>query len=253
MNNLSFQISRMLLLLRAGQFATAVTKVRERMYSNTVRYCLRRDLSKPFGAPQAQVAITVRPMEEGDAAALFRTEGPHVPADEIVDRTGRIDIFRQRIPTGYVAIDPNGVPCYAQWLMSHADNDRIQGFFKGLFPVLHPDEALLEGAFTPESHRGFRIMPRAMALLAEKATDFGARYVITFVAEGNTPSLKGCKRAGFVPHYLLREEWRLFRRRLIATPLPEGTPYPFDMEESKPRPVTISPSTAASISASSVH
>jgi hypothetical protein len=41
---------------------------------------------------------------------------------------------------------------------------------------LSPDEALLEGAFTPESHRGQGIMPQAMASIAEKAKDLGARY-----------------------------------------------------------------------------
>ncbi len=47
---------------------------------------------------------------------------------------------------------------------------------------LPPNEALLEGAYTPASHRGLGIMPAAMALIAEKAETIGARYVITFVA-----------------------------------------------------------------------
>ena len=42
-----------------------------------------------------------------------------------------------------------------------------------------------------------------MAQIAERGTDLGARWVITFVTVDNIPSLKGCQRAGFVPYLLL--------------------------------------------------
>ena len=109
--------------------------------------------------------------------------------------------------------------------MSAVDNERIQKYFRGTFPVLAPDQALLEGAFTPESHRGKGIMPRAMALIAEGARNLGARYVITFVAEENIPSLKGCKRAGFVPCMLRKTKWRLLRPRVTFLPFPQRQPY----------------------------
>lgn len=48
-------------------------------------------------------------------------------------------------------------------------------------------------------------MPHAMAKIAEKGKDLGARRVVTFVAHDNLPALKGCKRAGFSP-YLVRRE-----------------------------------------------
>jgi hypothetical protein len=115
--------------------------------------------------------------------------------------------------------------------MSSAENDRIQEYFRGTFPILAPDEALIEGAFTPESHRGLGIMPRAMALIAERATDFGARYVLTFVGEDNIPSLKGCKRAGFAPYMLRKTDWRLLRPRANFLPLPEDKPYPVNQEK----------------------
>ena len=72
-------------------------------------------------------------------------------------------------------------------------------------------------------------MPAAMARIAERGKDIGARYVMTFVAESNTPSLKGCKRAGFYLYMMRREKWFLFRRKLTFTKLPENTPYPFDV------------------------
>ncbi|MFL5111096.1 MAG: hypothetical protein ACJ8DL_10390 [Microvirga sp.] len=54
-----------------------------------------------------------------------------------------------------------------QWLMSSDQNWQIQTI--GAFPKLKPDEALLENAYTPASHRGLGIMPAAMALIAAKA------------------------------------------------------------------------------------
>ena len=47
-------------------------------------------------------------------------------------------------------------------------------------------------------------MSAAMALIAERATNFGARYVLTFVEEHGIASLKACRRAGFMPHLLHR-------------------------------------------------
>nr|CAD6619098.1 N-acetyltransferase [Rhizobium sp. Khangiran2] len=74
----------------------------------------------------------------------------------------------------------------------------------GGFPRLDEDTALLENAYTPPSHRGLGIMSAAMALIAERAASFGARYVLTFVGTDNVASLKGCQRAGFEVHLIQR-------------------------------------------------
>ena len=120
--------------------------------------------------------------------------------------------WTQGIGSPYVAVNSDDEPCYVQWLFSAEDNDDVQSFFHGIFPVLGPDEALLEGAFTPVRHQGKRIMSAGMSLIAEKATDLGARYVVTFVGIDNIASLKGCERAGFLP-YVDRYERRLAGRR----------------------------------------
>lgn len=105
-----------------------------------------------------------------------------------------------------------------QWLIAARDNARVQACFD-LFPELQPDEALLEGAYTAESHRGQGVMSHAMARIAAAARDFGARHVITFVDRGNVASLKGCEKAGFAPYIQRRETWFLFRRRVHFLPL----------------------------------
>ena len=77
----------------------------------------------------------------------------------------------------------------------------------------------LEGAYTPEEYRGQGIMTGAMAQIAERGRVLEARWVITFVDEGNAASLKGCERAGFTPYVRRREAFRLFVRRVAFTPL----------------------------------
>jgi RimJ/RimL family protein N-acetyltransferase len=57
-------------------------------------------------------------------------------------------------------------------------------------------------------------MGAAMAQVAERAAELGARWVITFVDEQNEASVKGCLRAGFVPYLRRRESFRLFYRRV---------------------------------------
>lgn len=69
-------------------------------------------------------------------------------------------------------------------------------------------------------------MAGAMAQIAVKVLDFGARYVLTFVHADNIPALKGCQRAGFAPYILRHERWRLFRRSVVFEALP-NTVDPF--------------------------
>jgi len=109
-----------------------------------------------------------------------------------------------------------------QWLVSSRENYRVQHQFGGQFPLLAADQALLEGAYTPPKHRGKKIMARAMAIIAERAQDLGARHVITFVAEGSGPSIKGCIRAGFTPYISRHESWRLLHRKFTFMPLSQA-------------------------------
>ena len=115
-----------------------------------------------------------------------------------------------------------------QFLIGPDENDLLRTHFR-VYPILTPEEALLEGAFTPEAYRGQRIMPCAMAQIAMKAAEFGGRWVITYVGSDNIASLKGCKRAGFFPFQEREERWRLFRQSVSFTPLPPNTPYSFDV------------------------
>jgi hypothetical protein len=62
-------------------------------------------------------------------------------------------------------------------------------------------------------------MGAAMAQVAERAADYGARWVITFVDERNSASVKGCVRAGFAPYLKRHERFRLFYRKIRFEPI----------------------------------
>jgi RimJ/RimL family protein N-acetyltransferase len=183
------------------------------LYSSFMRYGLSRDLNLPFEKPKAKIPIAIRPMIADDIGSLLpldNSENDHREKLEIAWRRA----FLEKRPQGcFVAIDVrNETPCYMQWLFSSKDNlfiQRLRGF-----PKLEPQEALLENAYTPPKYRGLGIMSAAMAIIAERAADFGARHVLTFVDEHNVASLKGCQRAGFYPyilHHRLQRVFGLFR------------------------------------------
>ena len=217
--------------LRRGHFGVILNAIRKMSYSDSLSFGLRRDLTTPFETPSASIPLIVRPLVDGDISALLNMDAADITSEGINERWQRLQLLKADIPTCYVAVTPSHAPCCMQWLIMPSENDNVQSYFGGLFPRLAPDEALLEGAFTSETHRGQRIMSCAMAQIAKKAEDFGARWAITFVSHDNIPSLKGCKRAGFIPFLIRKEKWRLFRRRVTFTPLPAGTAYPLDVEQ----------------------
>ena len=131
----------------------------------------------------------------------------------------RLRMVKAGLPTCYVAVTDGDQPCYVQWLIGPESNRQVQEIFGPRFPTLQPGEMLLEGAFTLEAWRGKGIMAAAMAQIAEKAVDHDARWVITLVGEGNVPSLKGCKKAGFQPYLARTDRWRWFQLSTSFGPL----------------------------------
>jgi GNAT superfamily N-acetyltransferase len=195
------------------------------LYSDSASVGLRRDLRVPHAAPTAKVPIQVRPLTSDDQLAWLDVGETGLSDDQVYARLGQARLLRSGLRTCHVAVGADGTPCYMQWLILSNQNDQLRAFFGNLYPRLAPDEALLEGAYTPEDYRGQGIMAAAMAQIAERADQFGARWVVTFVDERNAASLKGCARAGFVPYVRRDERFRLFRRRVSFTPVvPEASP-----------------------------
>jgi GNAT superfamily N-acetyltransferase len=213
------RVRDLLKLVRSGHVRRVWWTVILRLYSDGESVGLRRDLEVPFAAPVAKQPVEVRPLAPGDQLGWLDAREAGLSTDQICDRLGQQRLLEAGIGTCHVAIGPDGQPSYMQWLIRPSDNDRVAAFFGNLYPRLAADEALLEGAYTPEAHRGQGIMASAMAQIAERARPLGARWVVTFVDKGIVPSLKGCAKAGFVPYLRRRESFRLFRRRVWFIPI----------------------------------
>ncbi len=241
MSRLNHLIHQIRFLLRNLQFGEVWEKLLRRAYSESVSYGLRRDITIPFEGPAPKIPIQVRPLQPADVPRLLDVNAPRISEETVKELIDRKSFVEKGVGTCYVAVDPKGNPCYMQWLIGANENESLAKIFNGGFPRLAPDEALLEDAFTPETYRGLGIMPAAMAQIAVKAKDIGARHVSTFVFHNNIPSLKGCKRAGFYPYLVRRDRWLLFRRRLTFTPLPQGTPYSFDAKAKEEASMSCSP------------
>jgi RimJ/RimL family protein N-acetyltransferase len=205
-------------LVMSGNLAKAWWAIAYRAHSDSISIGLRRDLTIPFTGPKAKIPLRVRPLAPGDDLSAL-DPAPHLSPDEAFWRLGQRRLLKSGLQTCYVAIAPDGKPCYMQWVIPESQNKRLRAFFGNLYPVLAPDEALLEGAYTPEGYRGKGIMGAAMAEVAQRAADHGARWVITFVDQQNEASFKGCVRAGFAPYLQRREKFRWFRRQIAFIPI----------------------------------
>ena len=201
---------RFLLVVRSGKFAKLARELVKRIFSNSESYLLRRDLTVPFQASAAKQPIEVRPIKDSDIPAILSA------------RPGRLLILQANIPTCYLATTANGEICYMQWLIEHADLERFRPFFDGELRTLRKDEVLLEFAYTFEQFRGQKIMPAAMAAIAEKGLLSGARYAVTYVQKDNIAALKGCAAAGFSPYMIRNERWRIFSFKESFRNLPDG-------------------------------
>ncbi|MBA3445842.1 MAG: GNAT family N-acetyltransferase [Gemmatimonadales bacterium] len=205
-------------LVFAGNAGKAWGALSYRVHSDSISVGLRRDLSVRFTSPSASLPLTVRPLAATDDLSSLHPE-PGITSDEAFFRLTQRRLLRSGLHTCYVAIAPDGKLCYMQWVIPASENERLRGFFGNLYPLIGRDEALLEGAYTPTAFRGKGIMGAAMAQVAERAAEFGARWVITFVDQQNAASIKGCLRAGFTPYLRRHEKFRLFYRQVKFDPL----------------------------------
>lgn len=225
MSRIKDKIRSMLRLLRQRHFRAFFAQLRLWLYSESYSFGLRRDLTVPFVAPQAKIPIRVRPMEQEDVQKVLDVVSETAGQDQswIFSELRMLDAG---IPTGYIATTEDDTPCFVQWLLSPKENEWIEDYFRGTFPLLAADEALLEGGYTVRPFRRQGIMTSGVAQVAECAMEFGARWVITFVDHGNIASLKGIHRAGFEPYIIRREKYRFFRKIVSYEPLSDSTPYP---------------------------
>lgn len=207
-------------LLLDGQVSKFWEVVQKHLHSENTWFGMRRNLEEAFQRPKAKINISVRLIEERDLSRLLSTEG--MTAEEAKMVGWRRKLLKANFQSCYVAVTNDDTPCYMQWLIGPAENKKILKYFRGLFPELKEQEALLEGAYMHPSFRGLGIMPDAMYQISEKAKEIGANETITFVQVDNIASLKGCKNCGYYPYTLLKSKWLMYKRDIFLEPIPDN-------------------------------
>jgi hypothetical protein len=217
-------------LLRMGHRGIAVNAVRRRLYSDDlVSYGVRRDLGSPFAVPPAKVPLTLRRLQPDDDLSVLSISADSAPRTAY-DNLSQRRMLDSGIPF-WVGSDPEGEPAFLQAMLTEEDNETVRAYFGDLFPWIGPDEALLEGAFTAPRYRsGHGVGAHVTVRLAEKAKEMNKRWLITFVQADNIAALKLARKTGFLPYSVRRESWRMMKRRVRFTPLPQGTPYPLEQQ-----------------------
>jgi len=178
------------------------------IYSTSEVYVLRRDLSVPLiPRPEAKVPITLRELKSSDLPQILAER----PSGLL---TG---VLRSGLPQCYVAVTEDLAICFLQWLITPENRERIRRLRFRQMPAFDDDTVMLEFSYTFRRFRGLGIMAPAVAWVAEQ--EKRARWAVTYVDRTNIASLRGCRGAGFYPHLLTHDKWRLFHlTETAATP-----------------------------------
>ena len=201
-------------MAREGDVGPALALARKNLWTSSVAFGFKRDLSVPFAAPPARARIRIRELEPGDVDQLLRPKAGDSPKQLARQRR----LIAAGIPTCYVAVDPDETPLYMQWLIRPEHNHLLAERFGREFPQLADDEVLLEGAFSPKRFRSRAAAPRAASMIAEGAYP-EARWALMFVANDNRAVLKLAPLVGFSEYTVRRATWRLLHHRVTFEPL----------------------------------
>jgi GNAT superfamily N-acetyltransferase len=194
-------------LIKKGEFGFLWQGISKRISSEKKAFGLKRDLKTTINP--------VRTFKKVDVVLATPEHHQHFWMDNFNN-----GIVERDIPSCYVALTEDNEPCFRQWLIAAKYNDAIIDFWGHSYPYLKEDESLIENAFTIPKYRGFGIMPYVMDKVAQKAREYGARYVICFTPAENKNSLRANHYAGFRPYILRTEKWFLFRKKIEFSEIP---------------------------------
>jgi GNAT superfamily N-acetyltransferase len=201
------KIKIVLLFIKTGNLNAVIHAIRVRIRSKKSSIGFLKDIRIPFEFPQSSIKLSIRLFEESDINTLQ-------------ENFRHIGLIRAEIPRCYTAVTHDNVPCFRMWLMKSDQNKRIDDYFRGLFPKLKDDEALVEGVFTNPDFRGLKIMSYVLGKISEEVKEEGINKLIAFVDVKNIASLKGFKQSGFNPYILRRTKWLFFKRTVSFEPVP---------------------------------
>jgi GNAT superfamily N-acetyltransferase len=207
-----------------GHLNLLAREIIRRFHSDNTFYVFRRDLSTGLVEYVADIPLSLRPVTPADIRTLLDLRSPPLNSNEVMERLRLSRLIKSDIQTCYVAVTQDNVPCHMGWLIQASDNDKLEGLFGGGIPPLADDEVLFEGGFTLEKYRRKGVQRWVVSKFLEKATELGARWVLSFVRSSNTPSLRTNQRTGFVTYLRRDDKWRFFRRTIVFSMLDEIYP-----------------------------
>jgi hypothetical protein len=191
----------------------------QRIYSSHIAIGVRRDLNVPHDPGPARIPLVVRQLQPGDDLSLI-ADDPGLTQQAAEERATQRWLLSSDLPAPWVAVDSEGVVLFMVWMLMAQDNGRIRAVFGKMLPELKPDEAIIEGPFSAQSHRGLRVM-HASQQIVESAREFGVRYVMGFISETNIPQLTVAHQGAFYPFAKRELRWFLYRMHVRFFPLSE--------------------------------
>jgi len=182
---------------------------------------LRCDLSALPERKPARLELEMRPAELLSFHG-FETEREHAASSDLKQLLLRERFRLHGVTTLYVAETSRGRPIYCQWLIRPPEMPRMEDCVPDTYEPLGADEVMLEGAYTFTEFRGKKAMSDGMWQLLAIARDEGYASALTYVADDNVPSLRGCAAVGFVPDHAHVSVRRLTRRRTDRLPVDDA-------------------------------
>jgi hypothetical protein len=191
-------------------------RVRNRVNSQFVNICLRRDTHAATPNPAARVSFTLRPATHDDLQRLLASSHVAMSANDVSER---LALFKAGLETAFVGETAEGALCCLQWLIDSSANTRLAELCPNM-PSLANDEALAEYAYVPKEFQGRNVLPAVLSLLAASARTRGIRWLLSYPSIHNLPVLHAMRLAGFQPFGLRKDRWRWLRRYVTMEPLP---------------------------------
>lgn len=185
-------------------------EMRRRLYSNTVYYVLRRDISDCIQIPSPPISLSLRELREDDIPKLINIHERNLTMQELWERIRILRMVNSGIQTPYVAVTGNDEPCHLAWFIDSGENKNIQSFFDGSIKPLATHEILFEFVFTLEKYRGSGIQVWRSLKFIEKGAKMGAKWALGYIKKSNKASLRNAQKNAFKPYMIRFDQWRFF-------------------------------------------
>jgi GNAT superfamily N-acetyltransferase len=205
--------------LKDSQFHVLFDEFSLRLWSTAKWYGFERDLSVTLESRSPRIQVRIRELRKDDIAVLLNLSDAE-DKKAVKDRLIRLSMVRAEIPTCYVAVTNEGVPCHMQWMISSDANSKLRRFTRKGLPTIKENEVLLENAFTLERYQRQGIEIETVRCLFQLAQEKGVKRAILFVSDQNLISLKLVSKLGFIPFCIKTSTRRLFLRNFTFEQVP---------------------------------